>query len=221
MNPAVIKGVKIWFSILIICFLLVRAFYAFYFLRSPQRKVPNDDSLFVSPANGKVIAIIPFDEHLTSTELYKKHNIVLDDWTKGFSTGATLVSIMMTPLDVHYQKAPLASTLQELKYQPWRFLNAMKKWDTMDSTFQNEYQSMLFETPEGFQFRIIQIAGFVARRIVGYLQPNQSVLQGEKIWLIKLGSQVSIVLDSNFEVLAQTGDVVIDAETVLARKRSQ
>lgn len=51
----------------------------------------------------------------------------------------------------------------------------------MDSTFQNEYQSMLFETPEGFQFRIIQIAGFVARRIVGYLQPNQSVLQGEKI----------------------------------------
>lgn len=80
--------------------------------------MPNDDSLFVSPANGKVIAIIPFDEHLTSTELYKKHNIVLDDWTKGFSTGATLVSIMMTPLDVHYQKAPLASTLQELKYQP-------------------------------------------------------------------------------------------------------
>lgn len=57
----------------------------------------------------------------------------------------------------------------------------MKKGDLMDSTFQNEYQSMLFKTPEGFSFRIIQIAGFVARRIVAYVEPFQSVQQGEKI----------------------------------------
>ena len=138
-------------------------FYAFYFLRSPLRDIPDNDQLFVSPANGKIIAIIPFDENLTKTELYKKHNVVLDDWTKGFSSGATLVSIMMTPLDVHYQKG--------------RFLNAMKKGKTMNSTFQNEYLSSLFKTPENYRFRVIQIAGFVARRIVNYLQPEQTVHQ--------------------------------------------
>lgn len=89
--------------------------------------MPNDDSLFVSPANGKVIAVIPYDEALKTTELYKKHNIVLENWTEGFGTGATLISIMMTPLDVHYQKAPLASTLLEQKYVKGEFLNAMKK----------------------------------------------------------------------------------------------
>lgn len=166
--------------------LIGRGFYAFYFLRSPQRMIPNNDELFVSPANGKIIAIIPFDQNLHQTELYKKHNVVLDDWTKGFSTGATLISIMMTPLDVHYQKAPLESTLIDAYYEKGRFLNAMRKGKTMNSTFQNEYLSSLFKTPENYQFRVIQIAGFVARRIVSYLQPEQTVKQGEIIGLIKL-----------------------------------
>lgn len=72
----------------------------------------------------------------------------------------------MTPLDVHYQKAPLESTLLESHYEEGRFFNAMRTGKTMNSTFQNEYQSMLFETPENYKFRVIQIAGFVARRIV-------------------------------------------------------
>ena len=201
--------------------LIGRGFYAFYFLRSPQRIIPDNDELFVSPANGKIIAIIPFDENLKKTELYKKHNVVLDDWTKGFSSGATLISIMMTPLDVHYQKAPLESTLIDTYYEKGRFLNAMRKGKNMNSTFQNEYLSSLYKTPENYQFRIIQIAGFVARRIVSYLQPEQTVKQGEIIGLIKLWSQVSVVLDHNFEVLAQIGDRVVDGETILARKLPQ
>ena len=198
----------------------IGAFYRFYFLRSPERAVPNDDTLFVSPANGKIIAIINQDElKAGETQLYKENKEVIDDRTAGFGSGATLISIMMTPLDVHYQKAPLASKLLEQTYEEGRFFNAMKSNDTMKSTFQNEYNSMLFQTPENYQFRIIQIAGFVARRIVDFMQVGQEVQQGEKIWLIKLGSQVSIVLDQHFEVLAQTGDIVIDGETILARKK--
>lgn len=212
------KIFKIVWGIFLGLFLIGWGFYAFYFLRSPLRDIPDNDQLFVSPANGKIIAIIPFDENLTQTELYKKHNVVLDDWTEGFSSGATLVSIMMTPLDVHYQKAPLESTLIESYYEKGRFLNAMKKGKTMNSTFQNEYLSSLFKTPENYRFRVIQIAGFVARRIVNYLQPEQTVKQWEIIGLIKLGSQVSVVLDHNFEVLAKVGDKVIDGETVLAKK---
>ena len=79
------KILKIVWGIFLGLFLIGWGFYVFYFLRSPLRDIPNNDQLFVSPANGKIIAIIPFDENLTQTELYKKHNVVLDDWTKGFS----------------------------------------------------------------------------------------------------------------------------------------
>ena len=127
---------------------------------------------------------------------------------------------MMTPLDVHYQKAPLASQLISKSYKPGSFLNVMKSDPTLRQTFQNEHNSMLFQTSEGYQFRIIQIAGALARRIVDYVVPNQQLQQGEKIWLIKLGSQVSVVLDANFELQAKVWDVVIEGETVLAKKRS-
>lgn len=166
-----------------LCLLMgIGAFYRLYFLRSPERAVPNDDTLFVSPANGKIIAIINQDELKTGeSKLYKANKEVIDDRTTGFGSGATLISIMMTPLDVHYQKAPLASKLIEETYEEGRFFNAMKSNDTMKSTFQNEYNSMLFQTPEQYQFRIIQIAGFVARRIVDFMQVGQEVKQGEKI----------------------------------------
>lgn len=185
----------------------------------PIRNIPNDDNLFVSPANWKIIAIIHQDE-LTSqhSELYKNNNIVIDDWTEWFSW-ATLVSIMMTPLDVHFQKAPLSSTLIKQDYQEWYFYNAMKSKNWMRSTFQNEYNSMLFKTEEWYMFRIIQIAGFLARRIVPYLQIQDHVVQWEHIWHIRFWSQVSIILDNNFEVQAKVWDKVIDWETIIATKK--
>lgn len=214
------KRLKMSLTISIFFLIGIRAFYRFYFLRDPIRNIPNDDNLFISPANGKIIAIIKQDDlkgH--KAELYKKNNKVIDNWTEWFSSGATLISIMMTPLDVHYQKAPTKATMLSEEYMKGRFLNAMKSNTNMTSTFQNEYHSMLFETPEKYQFRVIQIAGFVARRIVDFLDPEQQVQQGEKIWLIKLGSQVSVVVDKNFEVLAKVGDKVIDGETILAKKK--
>ncbi len=108
------KYLKMTVFILACVLLTLLLFYRFYFLRSPERAVPNDDTLFVSPANGKIIAIINQDElKAGETQLYKENKEVIDDRTAGFGSGATLISIMMTPLDVHYQKAPLASKLLE------------------------------------------------------------------------------------------------------------
>ncbi len=208
-------------TLLVIVFLLIAfiLYYKFYFLRNPKRKIPHKSKLFVSPANWKVIAIIRQDE-LTdkNSALYKENDVVIDDWTEGFSW-ATLVSIMMTPFDVHFQKAPTDATLMTQNYEEGYFYNAMKTKKGMRSTFQNEYNNMLFWTDEWYRFRVIQIAWFFARRIVPYLKLQDVVKQGDPIGHIKFGSQVSVILDNNFKVKVKVWDKVVDWETVIAVKK--
>ncbi|MDD2537549.1 MAG: phosphatidylserine decarboxylase [Candidatus Absconditabacteria bacterium] len=206
---------KIFACVFIFAFLVTLVFYFFYFLRQPERSILHDPSVFVSPANGKIIAIIenPTDD----TVLYKNNNKVLDHFIDGIGSGATMISIMMTPMDVHYQRAPSDATLIEQQYVEGRKLNAMRGSESLKATLQNEYNAMLFEREDGVRYRVIQIAGFVARRIVPYLQVEDVVRQGDIIGLIKFGSQVTIIFDSNVEIVAKVGDVVIDGETLLAR----
>ena len=99
-------------------------------------------------------------------------------------------------------------------------MNAVKGADNLEATLQNEYNLMLFEREDGVRYAIVQIAGVVARRIVSYLDIGDAVSQGDVIGLIKLGSQVTIIFDSNVEVIAKVGDVVIDGETVIGISRS-
>lgn len=205
---------KITAIIVISLCIIFFAFYFFYFLRQPERQIPNNESIFVSPANWKIIAII---ENPTEDEiLYKNHNAVLDNFISWIWSWATMVSIMMTPLDVHYQKAPNTATLIKQEYFPWKKHNAMKK-NGMKATFKNEYNSMLFEMENGTRFKVIQIAGKLARRIVPMLKEQENVKQWDTIWLIKFWSQVTIIFDSNVEIVAKTWDIVIDGETVLAK----
>lgn len=189
-------------------------FYRCYFLRQPARRVPNNENLFVSPANWEIIAIIknPTD----NTIIYKDNNEVLDHFIDWIGSWATMVSIMMTPLDVHYQRAPSDATLIEEKYVRWRRYNAMKTDPTMKSTLQNEYNAMLFESDNGVRYRIVQIAWTMARRIVSFVDIEDEVEKWEVIWLIKFWSQVTIIFDSNVEIIANIWDRVVDGETVLA-----
>ncbi len=212
---------KILFRIFVVfcfSFFFFKCFNEFYFLRQPVRNVPDDNSVFVSPANWTIIKVIKQND-LTdwNTELYKQNNVVIDNWTRWFSW-ATLVSIMMTPFDAHFQKAPLLAKLVKQHHHEWHFFNATKTSWVMKSTFQNEYNSMLYVTPEWYKFRIIQIAWTMAWRIVSLLEPNDIVEQWQFIWAIKLWSQVSIVFDENFDIQVNEWDYVIDWETILAKK---
>ena len=130
-----------------------------------------------------------------------------------------MVSIMMTPLNVHYQRSPNNATLIEQIYVKWSKRNAMKTDPTMKSTLQNEYNAMLFEMDNWVRYRVVQIAWTVARRIVSFLGIDDSALQWEVIWLIRFGSQVTVIFDNNVEVIAKVWDKVIDGETVLARMK--
>ena len=90
---------------------------------------------------------------------------------------------------------------------------------TMKSTLQNEYNAMLFETKKWVRYKIIQIAWTMARRIVSFVDVDDKVTQWEIIWLIRFGSQVTIIFDNNVEVVAKVWDKVIDGETVLAKMK--
>ena len=151
-----------WIAVLLI--VLCVGFYRCYFLRQPLRKIPNNSNLFVSPANGEIIAII--ENPTEETALYKKNKRVLNNFIEWIWSWATMVSIMMTPLNVHYQRSPNNATLIEQVYVKWKKLNAMDTDSTMKSTLQNEYNAMLFETSKWVRYKIIQIAWTVARRIV-------------------------------------------------------
>lgn len=131
-----------------------------------------------------------------------------------------MVSIKMTPANVHYQRSPNNAELIEQVYVYWKKHNAIKNVDSMKSTLQNEYNAMLFEMDNGVRYKIIQIAWSFARRIVSFVDVDDEVEQGEVIWLIKFWSQVTIIFDSNVEVLAHVWDKVIDGETVLARMKN-
>lgn len=203
------------FMIILVCCI---AFYRCYFLRQPYREIPNNKNLFVSPANWEIIAIIknPTDY----TVIYKDNNAVLDHFIDWIGSWATMVSIMMTPMNVHYQRSPNDATLIEEKYVRWKKHNAMRTDPSMKSTLQNEYNAMLFESDNWVRYRIVQIAWTMARRIVSFVDIDKKVKQWEIIWLIRFGSQVTIIFDSNVEVIAKIWDKVKDWETVLAKIKS-
>ena len=192
-------------------------FYRCYFLRQPLRKVPNDENIFVSPANGEIIAII--ENPTDNTVIYKDNHYVLDHFIDWIWSWATMVSIMMTFANAHYQRSPNNARLIEQVYVHWKKRNAIKLDPTMKSTLQNEYNAMLFETENGVRYRIVQIAWMVARRIVSLVDIDDEVAQWEVIWLIKFWSQVTIIFDKNVEVIAKVWDKVVDWETVLARMK--
>lgn len=191
-------------------------FYKFWFLRLPDRDVPNAPSSFVSPANGVISAVQPWSKDTVLIE--KEFRKAVMAFTESVGDHGHLVSIMMNLQNVHYQRAPINSKLIDEYYQPGRFNNATVMSNRYGIRFENEYNSMLFETEKGTRYKVIQIAGFLARRIVSYLDPGQTAKQGEVIGLIKMGSQVTLVFPGDVAIKVKEGDHVVDGETIVAEE---
>jgi phosphatidylserine decarboxylase len=206
---------RLFYTLAILCLLCV-AFYRIWFLRQPERTIPTEANVLVSPANGVVVAVKKWNtESFIET---KGHNGAINVWTKDVDTAGTVISIQMDPLNVHYQRAPFDGKLIAEKYTKGDFNNAIVMSNEYGIRFENEHNELLFETTTGNKYKVIQIAGFLARRIEDYLQPNQTVKRGQVIGLIKLGSQVTVLLPHNIQPLVKTGDVTIDGETVIGKE---
>ncbi len=189
-------------------------YYRVWFLRQPDRNIPNNPAVYVSPANGVVVSVTRWTaENLL---VNKGEFGVINVWTEDVDTAGTMISIQMDPANVHFQRAPQAGKLLSERYTKGDFNNAVVMSNEYGTRFENEHNEMLFESASGKKYKVVQIAGFLARRIEDYVTPEQKVKQGEVIGLIKLGSQVTVILPHDVTVKAKVGDITIDGESIIA-----
>ena len=164
-----------------------------YFFRDPERTVPEGQGIFVSPADGKVILI---------KDVFEKDH--LQSETKE-------ISIFMSPLNVHVNRAPCNGKVTYVKHTPGRYLAAYKD----NASIKNENIVMALEGEQG-RVLVRQVAGFVARRAVCRVKAGDLLKRGERYGMIKFGSRLDIYLPQDAEIRVKIGDKVKAAETVIA-----
>jgi phosphatidylserine decarboxylase len=184
-------------------------FWRFWFLRQPRRTIPKNG--IVSPASGKIIRIIRYRNGLAK-DIPKGMLGRVRAVTHDVAREGCIIVIMLSPLDVHFQRSPAAGTVLKTTYTKGVFKNAVI--GASYRAFENEQNSVLLKTAQG-KMKVIQVAGIAARRISCFVRAGERVRKGDVIGLINLGSQTILVLPKK-RLLAQEGDAVVDGETVIA-----
>lgn len=174
-------------------FVVLAAFMAFFF-RDPRRQPPTDASLVVAPADGRVTRV------RSVGDLSER--------------SSNVISIFLSPFDVHINRAPIAGKITNVAYTRGKFLMATKE----NASVVNEQNAL---TIEGERITVVckQIAGILARRIVCWKQVGENVGLGERFGLIKFSSRTDVLLPANVEILVAEGARVKGGTTVIGRIR--
>ena len=169
--------------------LLVALFMAFFF-RDPKRVPPIDPDVVVSPADGKVTRIGPI--------------------TPG--ADSTVISIFLSPFDVHINRSPIRGKIVDVLYSPGKFLMATNE----KASLVNEQNAL---TIQGEKITVVckQIAGILARRIVCWKAAGDNLSLGERFGMIKFSSRTDVLLPANVKVMVKEGDRVRGGTTVIGR----
>ena len=165
-----------------------------YFFRVPNRKIKTSKNVVFAPCDGKIVQIREVEE----TEFFKQKKI--------------LVSIFMSPLNVHSNHYPIDGNVVYTKYHPGKFLVA---WNPKSST-KNERSSVVIENAK-ISVLVRQIAGALARRIVTYSKRNEQVTSGEELGFIKFGSRVDLYLPLSTEINVKLNEKVKAKISIIAK----
>ena len=176
---------------LLVCafFFLVLAFLVLNFFRDPERPIPTLAQAIISPADGRIVQVV--------RESYE-------------GSPVCRVSIFMSPLDVHVNRAPIAGVVKEVSYRKGAFRVALEEAASVENE-QNVF------TLEGEQGRVVvkQIAGILARRIVFWKRPGDFLARGERVGLIKFGSRVDVLVEPDAALRIKVGDHVRAGSSIL------
>ncbi|KQN11632.1 MULTISPECIES: phosphatidylserine decarboxylase [unclassified Sphingomonas] len=172
------------------------------FFRDPVRTTPQGEGLIVAPADGLITMIqrVPIPRELAGENGLGDAPLVR-------------VSIFMSVFDVHINRTPIAGTIRQVVYISGKFLNA----DLDKASEENERQHFVVEDRNGMRIGFTQIAGLVARRILGFVKAGDMVAVGQRIGLIRFGSRVDVYLPDHVVPQVCLGQRSIAGETVLGR----
>lgn len=181
-----------WFAYVLSGFLLI---VVLQFFRHPQRKHTIIDNAIIAPADGKVVVI----EETEEDEFFKDKRL--------------LVSIFMSPINVHVNRYPIAGEVTYAKYHPGKFMVA----SLPKASTENERTSIVVKHPgNGKSVLFRQVAGALARRIVMYSKVGDKAVQCGEMGFIKFGSRVDLYLPLDAKLKIKIGDVVYGSQTIIA-----
>jgi phosphatidylserine decarboxylase len=171
--------------------LVALGLFVFYFFRDPERNIPSEPGLVVSPADGRVV--------------------VVTEEERGGRPGKR-ISIFLAIWNVHVNRSPAAGTIAKLEYKPGKFLAAWAE----KASLENEQNVFTLASEHG-EIVFKQIAGWVARRVVSWKKACDVVERGERVGLVRFGSRVDVWLAAQAEILVKVGQNVKGGSSVIAR----
>ena len=176
---------------------MLLAAFMFYFFRDPERSTPDEDIYgYVSPADGKIIVA-----EVTREEKYLEKE-------------ATLISIFMSPLDVHVNRSPCDCRVVSSEYHKGSFRSAFRE----QAFRKNEHISTVLEEDDGTRLLVRQVAGSIAQKPVFRKGPGDALKRGQRFGIIKFSSRVDVYLPPDVRLSVSVGDRVRAGESILARK---
>ena len=184
---------SIWVKGFVLLLTVFELFFFLQFFRSPVVKKNTGDKKIISPANGKVVHI----GEVFEDEYFKEKKL--------------MISIFMSPFDVHINRNPISGFVKYYKYHKGKYLVA---WHPKSSKLNERTTTVIAN--ENIELMVRQIAGFVARRIVNYSKEGSKVNQADQLGFIKFGSRADIFLPVGTRVCGKKDQSTISGETLIA-----
>jgi phosphatidylserine decarboxylase len=163
-----------------------------YFFRDPERQVPQDANVVVSPADGRVMIAGPSDDRWAPPGSWQQ------------------VTIFLSPLDVHINRTPVRGRVTRVDYRRGKFLPAYN-----EGANENELNEVWIDH-NGRPVVFRQVVGILARRIVCRVHEGQDLERGERVGLMRFGSRMDVFMPMEAELHVRVGDRVVGGETILA-----
>lgn len=211
--PSVPAFIFVFVALATGCVLSVGAIM-FFFFRDPERKPPADPRLIVSPADGTVVYVKEVEKGHFPFAVKNNRTIPLEAFAgEGLIPDRGIqIGIAMNYLNVHVNRSPIAGVVKMLHPIPGKFISLKH----IHALLENERVLMVFEN-DTFRVGIVQIASRLVRRIVPYVQEGQFIDQGQRVGMIKFGSQVDLLVPyrADLRVRVKVGDELIAGESVV------
>lgn len=211
---------------------LARAYERWWFPRDPERQI-DPSARIVAPADGRIVYVAAVEEGVVPIAVKERREIPLDEIVKGDERppAGVLIGIFMSPFDVHYQRSPIAGVVGEVSYHPTSFnhvmgsmflrnLVGMEPLHAKSPHIHDNERNVIRIDGEELTAFVVQIADQQVNKVECYVTPGDRVEMGDRIGMIRRGSQVDVfVVGVTVEDFAglDVGTKVAAGETVLLR----